>query len=245
MMPGLLRILVALLFSCSLHAGELVLSSGSAQKVLLELYTSEGCSSCPPMERYLNSFKSHEALWESYIPVAFHVDYWNHIGWEDRFASPDFAERQRQHAREGHVRSVYTPALIVNGTSWRPGHFNQLPPLNKRSAGKLEVRVTVDKLTADFKPVDGKIDALKLHLALLGMDLESSITAGENRGRTAQHEFVVIGLKTLEGVNGRWQTRLPERHYRDTEPRALAVWVTRKHSLKPLQAVGAYLESTE
>ena len=139
MMPGLFRILVLLCFSSRLFAGELVLSSGTGQKVLMELYTSEGCSSCPPMERYINGFTSHDALWESYIPLAFHVDYWNYIGWEDRFASPEFAKRQREHAREGNVRSVYTPALIVNGTGWRPGIFNELPTPDTRPSGKLEV----------------------------------------------------------------------------------------------------------
>ncbi len=242
MMSGLLRILVLLFFSSSLIAGELVLSSGNGQKVLMELYTSEGCSSCPPMERYINGFKTHDALWQSYIPLAFHVDYWNYIGWEDRFASPDLAKRQREHAREGNVRSVYTPALIVNGTGWRPGFFNELPTPNRRPSGRLEVRVKQNTLTADFKPVVGDVPTLNLHIALLGMDLVSEITAGENTGRTSQHEFVVIGFKSLKGQYGHWQTRLPELNSTDTEPRALAVWVTHTHSLKPLQAVGGYLD---
>ncbi len=242
MMPGLVRILVLISFSSSLSAGELVLLSGDGQKVLLELYTSEGCSSCPPMESYLNGFKSHDALWESYIPVAFHVDYWNYIGWEDRFASPEFAQRQRQHAREGNVPSVYTPALIVNGQAWRPGLLSRLPTPETRPSGKLEVRVNEDSLTADFTPMAGNAPALTLHIALLGMGLESRITAGENNGRTSQHEFVVIGIKSVQGQDGHWQTPLPERHYPGSEPRALAVWVSDTRSLKPLQAVGGYLD---
>jgi hypothetical protein len=241
-MPVFLRFLI-LLFSCSpLFAGELLFSSGNGQKTLMELYTSEGCSSCPPMERYVNRLKSDDALWESYIPVVFHVDYWNYIGWEDRFASPGFASRQRQHASEGNVPSVYTPALIVNGNGWRPGLFNQLPTLSTRSAGKLDVNINRNALTADFKPSAGGVTTLDLHIALLGMDLESRIAAGENKGRTSQHEFVVIGFKSLQSRDGHWQTRLPELHYRDTEPRALAVWVTNSSSLKPLQAVGGYLK---
>jgi hypothetical protein len=240
-MPGLLRVLVLLFVSPALYADEQVLSSGSGQALLMELYTSEGCSSCPPMERYINRFKSHDALWVSYIPVAFHVDYWNYIGWEDRFASPDFSKRQRLHAREGNVRSVYTPALIVNGSGWRPGFFSKLPEPDTRPAGSLEVRVDRHTLVADFKPLAGDAPALTLHIALLGMGLESKITAGENKGRTSQHEFVVIGFKSLQGHNGHWQTRLPEPHAGGTEPRALAAWVTRTGSLKPLQAVGGYL----
>jgi hypothetical protein len=242
MMSGLLRILVLLCFSSPLFAGELVLASGNGQNVLMELYTSEGCSSCPPMERYINGFKTQDALWEPYIPLTFHVDYWNYIGWEDRFASPGFAKRQREHAREGNVRSVYTPALIVNGTGWRPGFFNELPSPDTRASGQLDVRVRQDTLSADFIPVVGDAPALDLHIALLGMDLVSEITAGENKGRRSRHEFVVIGLKSLQGQGGHWQTRLPELHYPDTEPRALAVWVTHPRSLQPLQAVGGYLD---
>jgi hypothetical protein len=162
------------------------------------------------------------------------VDYWNYIGWEDRFSSPEFAKRQREHAREGNARSGYTPALLVNGTGWRPRLFDELPSPDTRPSGKLNVRVKQQSLTADFEPIVGDAPALNLHIALLGMDLEPSITAGENKGRGSQHEFVVIGLKSLQGQDGHWQTRLPELHYPDTESRALAVWVTPAHSLKPL-----------
>ena len=240
-MPGLLRILFLLFFNSPLSAGELVLSSGNVQTVLMELYTSEGCSSCPPMERYINNFLSQDTLWEPYIPVAFHVDYWNYIGWEDKFASPDFSRRQREHAREGNVRGVFTPALIVNGKGWRPGPFSRLPKLHRRTSGKLDVRVIDETLTADFTPATGGAPALVLHIALLGMGLESRITAGENEGRTSHHEFVVIGLKSLPAQDGHWQTHLPEQHYRNATPRALAVWVTNARSLKPLQAMGGYL----
>lgn len=241
-MSGLLQILVLLIFSSSLYADEQVFTSANEQTLLMELYTSEGCSSCPPMENYINRFKSHEALWTHYIPVAFHVDYWNYIGWEDRYASPEFSNRQRRHASEGNVRSVYTPALIVNGTGWRPGLLSQLPKLSTHTAGKLEVRVNQYTLTADFKPIADDVPALDLHIALLGMDLKSEITAGENKGRISQHEFVVIGFKSVHGMDGHWRTRLPEPQYQDKEPRALAVWVTDVDSLKPLQAVGGYLD---
>ena len=241
MMPGRLAGLFLLFFSLPLSAGELVLSSGDKPGVLMELYTSEGCSSCPPLERYLNEFKSDDALWKPYIPLAFHVDYWNYIGWEDRFAAPEFAERQRGHARERHVSSVYTPSLIVNGTGWRPGFLDALPPVASHPTGKLEVRVSQDTLTADFTPLAEQAPALDLHIALLGMDLVSRITAGENKGRTSRHEFVVIGFKSVSGPGGHWQTRLPDLHYPDAEFRALAVWVTPARSLRPLQAVGGYL----
>ena len=103
------------------------------------------------------------------------------------------------------------------------------------------VRVSQDILSAEFTPLTDALPVLDLHIALLGMDLLSRITAGENKGRTSRHEFVVIGFKSVQSQDGHWQTRLPDLHYPNTESRALAVWVTPARSLKPLQAVGGYL----
>jgi hypothetical protein len=220
-----------------------VFASGDQPTLLVELYTSEGCSSCPPAERYLNGLKSRPELWVSYVPVAFHVDYWNYLGWEDRFASQAFSDRQRQHARTGNVRTVYTPALIVDGSEWRPGLFDRLPkPETGRAAGRLEVTLDNPRLTVEFKPLSGEAPALTLHIALLGMGLVSDIRAGENKGRMSHHEFVVIGFKSIPGFDGRWQTELPEPDISGPERKALAVWVTPRDSLKPLQAVGGYID---
>ena len=74
-------------------------TSGAQQVAILELYTSEGCSSCPPAESWLNNLKASPDLWKHFVPVAFHVDYWNSLGWTDRWSSPEFSERQRDYAK--------------------------------------------------------------------------------------------------------------------------------------------------
>jgi len=241
-----LPMLALLLFGSPLAAHDLTLSSGNGQRVLPELYTSEGCSSCPAMERYLGSFRTHGVLWDGYIPVAFHVDYWDDIGWKDPgwkdpFAAPAFSTRQRQHASEGSLSSIYTPALLVNGRSWRPTLPNRLPRPNTPSAGTLDVSLDQEPLVADFKPLSGAAVGFDLHIALLGMGIDSPVTAGENKGKTLRHEFVVIGFRSLPDDDGHWETRLPELHYAPGEPRALAVWVSARGRLQPLQAVGGYL----
>ena len=104
--------------SASVAAGELRFASGSGRNVMVELFTSEGCNSCPPAEAFLNDFQTHPDLWRRYVPIAFHVDYWDYLGWTDRYADPRHAARQRQYARQGGVRTVYTPAFIVNGRAW-------------------------------------------------------------------------------------------------------------------------------
>lgn len=94
-------------------------SSGTGKTTVIELFTSEGCSSCPPADNWLSGFKSDPRLWKQIIPLAFHVDYWDYIGWRDRFASPAFSARQSDHKKQGNIRSVYTPGLVVDGREWR------------------------------------------------------------------------------------------------------------------------------
>ena len=102
------------------------IESPAHRVALVELFTSEGCSSCPPADRWLSELKHDERIWDRLVPVAFHVDYWDYIGWPDRFATKAFGERQRNYARGGNVASVYTPGFVVHGEEWR-GWFRYLP----------------------------------------------------------------------------------------------------------------------
>src|ERR1700733_854948 len=88
--------------------------SGPSQVSLLELYTSEGCSSCPPAEAWLSALSQSPELWKAVVPVAFHVDYWDNLGWKDWFSSREFTQRQRRYAANWGSGSVYTPAFILN-----------------------------------------------------------------------------------------------------------------------------------
>jgi len=217
------------------------LNSSNQSGVLVELYTSEGCSSCPPAESFLNSLKEHRALWSPYIPVAFHVDYWDYIGWRDPYAHAAHGQRQSLYARSLGQRTVYTPAFMVNGQPWRRGLFERKPPEQGLSGGDLDVKIQGSELTATYHPlVKGENDLL-LHIAVLGMGLSSQITAGENRGRAAQHEFVVVGYRTAVSASGNWILKLPELHYNDADDYALAVWVSSSENPAPLQVVGGPL----
>ncbi len=89
-------IVLALLTLSSATNGEITIQSDVTQSNLIELYTSEGCSSCPPADRWLSTLKDHPALWQQLVPIAFHVDYWDYIGWKDRFARAEFTDRQRR-----------------------------------------------------------------------------------------------------------------------------------------------------
>src|SRR5262249_10561477 len=89
--------------------------SGEKQSSLIELFTSEGCSSCPPAEKWMSALKSSQDLWKRTVPIVFHVDYWDHLGWRDRFAKPEFTSRQQHYAATWGGDSVYTPSFVVNG----------------------------------------------------------------------------------------------------------------------------------
>lgn len=241
MIRYLLGSLLCFSLSCA-HALEL--RSPVTQTKLLELYTSEGCSSCPPADRWLSGFKDDARLWQQVVPVAFHVDYWDYIGWPDRFATAAYGERQHSYATVAGLRTVYTPGVLLAGKEWRrwviddADAFTAGPPV-----GELAVSVDANALTARFAPVTPAA-SWELHVAVLGFELSTEVDAGENSGRHLQHDFVVLGYQRLPltAINGIATVNGTLPTVRAAAPRqALAVWVSRRNDPRPLQAVGGWL----
>jgi hypothetical protein len=218
--------------------------SGETQTSLIELFTSEGCSSCPPAEKWLSALKSSSDLWKKIVPVAFHVDYWDRLGWRDRFAKPEFTSRQQRYATTWGGDSVYTPGFVVNGKEWR-GWFDGNPtPAESTKVGVLRVSLgDGEKLTATFVPATTQPHVLTLNVALLGNDLQSDVKLGENSGRKLRHDFVVLDLIQTDMTNesNRWtgSIALPTRTGND-KPSAFAAWITENGI--PVQATGGWLQ---
>src|SRR5215468_5855063 len=122
----------------SMGADGFQFQSRTNQTALIELYTSEGCSSRPPAEESFSRLKAHPRLWLDFVPAAFHVDYWDYLGWRDPFGAADYSERQRAYAAKWKSRSVYTPGFALDGKEWR-GWFgrDQLPRASNQLAGTL------------------------------------------------------------------------------------------------------------
>jgi hypothetical protein len=218
--------------------------SGGRQTVMIELYTSEGCSSCPPAEEYLNAFVDQPGLWQRFIPLALHVDYWDYLGWRDRFAAPEHSRRQRRYAREHLTRTVYTPQFVVNGREWRPGWRRGVPEIDSPEVGNLVVTINGGQVEANMELVGVQSRPLELNLALLGMGLSSRIEAGENAGRDSRHEFVVLAHSRAEGEGGRWVAELPRPPAGIEPPRlALVAWVADPDDPSPVQATGGFISS--
>lgn len=231
---------ILLTLSAGLQAEEW--HSGNKKAQLVELFTSEGCSSCPPAEHWLATLKHHPKVFNGIIPLAFHVDYWDYIGWKDRFASPKYSLRQRAYDKAGHISQVYTPGFVVNNKEWR-GWFSgkrSLPSANQITG---ELDVSLKNNVNDIKILNASYSENKdviLNVAYLGMGITSKIGAGENRNKTLEHEFVVLNHITLAG-NQQWKMALPERPNKGQEQTALAVWISNKGTKEVLQAVGGYL----
>lgn len=222
-----------LLLSRVAFAGDIVIESPATRTHLLELYTSEGCSSCPPAEEWLRGLKGERGLWREFVPVAFHVNYWDHLGWPDRLASPLFTQRQRDYAAAWHAPSVYTPGFVVDGREWAG---RQLPRVSGLKAGVLKVRIAGEQASVSF-PSEGR--KLTAHLAWQTGAVENDVKAGENRGRKLKHEFVALSLESrpLDAASGlvTFTTSKPR------EAKAIAAWITETGRLEPLQATGGAL----
>lgn len=217
--------------------------SGSARATLVELYTSEGCSSCPPADRWYSTLLDHPRLWQSVVPVAFHVDYWNHLGWEDRFSDSAYSQRQRQYRQQGSAGGVYTPGVFAAGREWRQWRDAALKvPATGEFAGVLSLSLVDGRFAAEFAPGRDAGEPLQLHVVVLGFGLETPVAAGENKGDLLRHDFVVLGHGLFRDGDKRWTGALPAAPLAGDAGRlALAAWVSPVGRQEPLQALGGWL----
>ncbi|MEM7350850.1 MAG: DUF1223 domain-containing protein [Acidobacteriota bacterium] len=185
---------------------------GNEGPILVELFTSQGCSSCPPADRLLSRLAdSGLADGVEVIPLAYHVDYWNYIGWQDPFSSSAWSERQRRYAGAlGHGR-VYTPQLVFDGASDCVGSDadqveRRLAEASRRSV-RGEVRLGLSSTAGDRWVADVAVDLvgegrLDLMLAVFENDLTTPVRRGENARRTLHNDFVVRRLQKIGSVEG-------------------------------------------
>ncbi|MDX1594136.1 MAG: DUF1223 domain-containing protein [Gammaproteobacteria bacterium] len=243
-------LLLLLLLVPLARAAPLELASPATRATLVELYTSEGCSSCPPADRWFSRLRDDPRLWREIVPVAFHVDYWNHLGWTDRFASATHSRRQRSYVDAGQVSTVYTPGFVVAGQEWRGWFQGREPEFEPdREAGVLTLRIADGVVDARFVPRGAAAGAgrLELHVALLGFGLETAVQSGENAGRSLRHDFVVLDHARVpleareQGHSARfdWSPRVAP-----GGRRAVAAWVSPRDAPVPLQAVGGWWPGT-
>jgi hypothetical protein len=219
-----LILLTSLALACAstAHAAEMCSKTSPAYTVaLLELYTSEGCDSCPPADKTIRHLHQSTGLtMDQVIPLSLHVDYWDYLGWKDVFAKKTFTERQRSLADLAGARTVYTPEIFLAGKelrNWRNGIADDVKRTNQKPA-IASLRIGIEKLADNklYLNLQGNSkQAAKLHFALVEQALISKVQAGENRGATLQHDFVArewgeaISLQAARTENYTAQLSIP------------------------------------
>ena len=242
--------LVATLFTLvaplSAAAAPTVIQGPDTRVQLVELFTSEGCSSCPPADSWLAKLESSPSLWQRIAPIGLHVDYWDQLGWRDRFASPSNTARQRNYVRVGSANGVYTPGWFIDGKEWR-GWFNRqaLPANTGARVGGLRLTIDGEDVYVQTLAPELANKADTLHVALVGVGLTSEIRRGENEGRTLNHAFVQLANSNARFIHGEGRLRLANRLPSEMpRRRAVVAWVTTSSDPTPLQAVGGWLPTT-
>ncbi|MEL0631735.1 DUF1223 domain-containing protein [Pseudoalteromonas carrageenovora] len=243
--------LTGLIIFCSQsQASEQVTISSTPNKTtFLELYTSQGCSSCPPAERWISKLTDNEKLWTDLIPINFHVTYWDYLGWKDPFASTVFSKRQRTYKTLGKSRIVATPGFMVDGNGWQGWFYKQAIPETKANyLGNLHATINNSKIDIEYNTANTVYDNnkdLAAHVALLGFGIETQIHSGENVGRKLKHDFVVIGYQqsSMSANHKLAAANLTLPHAVDVSPskQALVFWVSKKDDPTPLQVAADWL----
>lgn len=232
-----LLVFVAFYFVC-FPAHSQSFQSNKHQTSLLELYSSQGCSSCPPAEKWVSALLTDDNLWTKFVPIVFHVDYWNSLGWNDPFSHSTYSQRQRLYHQQSLIRSVYTPGFVLNGEEWRSWFVRSSVPISENLAGILSANLVNNTLTVNY----ASNTALVLNIALLGFDLKTTVQAGENNGRTFSENFIVLNLQSVLSSNGKWDIDLTNSFSKKPGRYALALWVNTEDNLTPLQATGGWIK---
>ena len=189
---ALAAVVFASLCACSVARAACVADSAPARPHLVELYSSEGCSSCPPAESWLRTLHTGADV----VPLEFHVDYWDDLGWKDRFSDSRYTARQNEQARRDGGNSVFTPQIVLDGRNWsgwyRSGHL--APPAQANVAMHLSIDTAAGHVHAEStsRPMAGQqLDGYRSYIALVEDDLATQVRAGENRGTLLKHDHVV------------------------------------------------------
>lgn len=235
----------------SAHALQCSATSGPQTAALVELYTSEGCSSCPPADHWLQGLAGRGLAPGRVVPLSLHVNYWDYIGWKDPYAQQRFSDRQHKLAQVLRARVVYTPQVMLQGRDFRRWHAGEF----ETAVGRINARPPMANIALALGPgrpgssavqvraelLDPQLQAdAALYLASYQNRLVSRVAAGENEGRTLEHDFVAFDwLGPIPFKNG----RIDERRDLPLLPKAVparsgvAAFVQNQRSAEVLQAL--------
>jgi hypothetical protein len=205
--------------------------SGEKITPVLELYTSEGCSSCPPADQWLSTLKGQPV-----VAQAFHVGYWDYIGWVDRFATPANTTRQREMASLNHLRSIYTPQFVRNGQDWRD--YTRVLDSTMPAKANIVMQRTqgADSFKATVTPASG-VESWSAYWTVTEHGHSSRVKAGENSGEFLKHDFVVRQYTPVGTYQGAQTLNFSSIAAQAEHPRQINLVVSDPKTGAPLQAV--------
>src|SRR5262245_2990796 len=227
-------------------------TSGPRTAALVELYTSEGCSSCPPADRWLSALDGGGQVPGTIVPIALHVDYWDYIGWKDPYANREFSLRQRKLSQQQRLALVYTPQVVLQGRDfrgWGTPAFDAAVAKITAQPAKASISLALQAAQGGALRVEAAAEVIDraqqadaaLYIAAYQNRLSSKVTAGENRGRTLAHDYVVLEWQGPFGFDP--QARLLERRDLALVPKAgpgdsgVAAFVQNRRTGEVLQAL--------
>lgn len=194
---------------------------GQSEKgiVVVELFTSEGCSSCPPADKLLSSIVANNHDEVEVIALSFHVDYWDYIGWKDPYAKRDYTIRQRAYARKFGLNTIYTPQMIVNGkhefvgssrSEWNKAYTNE-----RQTDPSVELEISIvskSSTSVTFSVKSKQSTNSQINVAVVEKNLAQDVKRGENRGRRLSHDNVVRSFDTrsFDGKENTFTLQLPD-----------------------------------
>jgi hypothetical protein len=221
-------------------------SAKSAAQLIpvVELYTSEGCSSCPPADAWLSTLKTAHKEGKV-VAQAFHVSYWDYIGWTDRFAAPAYTQRQRELSARTNLNSIYTPQVAKNGITVRGFDAKSAVASGEAAQANIELQQTeANRFEARIEPAQAG-ERWSAYFTVTEHEHISRVNAGENKGETLKSDFVVRQYVPLGSFSGaqtlKFSTLAPTvmtgKEAGKTHPRQINLVVTDSKSGKTLQAL--------
>jgi hypothetical protein len=250
--PFLILLTTLALAQSAAATTQCVAESGPRRVALLELYTSEGCDSCPPTDRWVSALAQRGLDRDRVVTLGFHVDYWNYLGWKDPYARAEYGARQRTASQRNKARVVYTPQLLLNGADYRPGRIREdiadrVGVINQgKPAATIRLKIAASGGALASEGAAAVTDpaqrgGARAYLALYENNLSTDIKAGENRGKRLRHDYVVRTLAGPFAIDSRGEIAFNHRFFLDpgwkTADLNLAAFVQNESTGDVLQAL--------
>lgn len=233
-----LALVAALLAAPAAGAQSCSARSAAIAPPVVELYTSEGCNSCPPADKWLSRLKADPSV----VALAFHVDYWDRLGWKDRFASAAYTQRQAEQQRVSGARFSYTPQVILNGVD-RPDWPRASVAAGPAAPVEAQLAREGNRVTATIKPAASAPSRLAAYWAVTEQGHVSAVKAGENQGVTLTHDYVVREYRQVAAWPARADGGPTTLQFElagaadAAHPRQVNLVIVDAHSGRPVQAV--------